>query len=69
MTIEFTQIPGEQIHPVDRFGFDPIPGNNGHYYWVAEQGWVPGPDPDWREKARQAIIAANRRHYRQEITA
>ena len=34
--IEFSQIPASEIHPVTRFGFDPLPGNKGQYVWVEE---------------------------------
>lgn len=38
----FSQIPPEDIHPVDRYGYDPIPGNRGEYVWVEGQGYLPG---------------------------
>lgn len=41
--ITFTQIPPDEIHPVDRYGYDPIPGNRGEYVWVEEtRSYVPG---------------------------
>jgi hypothetical protein len=31
------------IHPVSRYGFDPLPGNKGEYVWVEEtQSYEPG---------------------------
>lgn len=34
--IEFTKIPASEVHPVSRYGYDPIPGNKGQYVWVEE---------------------------------
>lgn len=31
-----------EIHPVSRFGYDPLPGNKGEYVWVEGQGYLPG---------------------------
>lgn len=32
-----------EIHPVSRFGYDPLPGNNGEYVWVEEtRSYEPG---------------------------
>lgn len=36
MTVEFGRVPDNEVHPVDRLGFDPIPGNKGEYVWVEE---------------------------------
>jgi len=41
--IEFGQIDPSKIHPVQRYGYDPLPFNRGDYVWVEEsQTWEPG---------------------------
>jgi hypothetical protein len=32
----FEEIPASEVHPVTRYGYDPIPGNRGHYAWDEE---------------------------------
>ena len=32
----------EEIHPVDRYGFDPVPFNKGEYIYIEGEGYVPG---------------------------
>jgi hypothetical protein len=41
--INFSRVPESEIHPVSRWGYDPIPGNNGEYVWVEEtRSYEPG---------------------------
>lgn len=41
--IKFSQIPASEVHPVSRFGYDPLPGNKGEYIWDEDAGgYVPG---------------------------
>ena len=39
----FKKVPPSDIHPVSRYGYDPLPGNKGEYVWVEEtQSYEPG---------------------------
>lgn len=41
--MEFSQIDMNKVHPVDRYGYDPLPFNHGEYVWVKEsESWEPG---------------------------
>lgn len=45
--MKFTQISPNEVHPVCRYGYDPIPGNNGEYWWDEEtRTYKPGKKPE-----------------------
>lgn len=55
--MRFEQIPASEIHPVSRFGYDPLPGNRGEEERDMSN---PGRDHDERRKAQAAAARKHR---------